>query len=194
GLHYLDSVAMNHNSIGRGYETYGNTTAETVSRKLHEGGTEQEDYLTREWYRPLPPPDVFRWSMRDDVNYQETGALAILDWSARHATEMLRNFYRTGANSWRKGTTEPPYAFVIPADQPDRLSTAALLARLLSQGVEVGRLTTDLEVREGTFARGGYLVKMDQPYRNFAVDVLDPQRFPAETENLPYDDVSWAYP
>jgi hypothetical protein len=194
GEHFLDSVAMNHNAIGRGYETYGNGTPETLARRIGGGGTEQEEYLTREWYRPLPPPDVFRWSMRDDVNYQETAALAILDWSARHASEMLHHFYRTGRNSWNKGSTEPPYAFAIPAEQSDRLSAAALVARLLSQGVEVGRLSADLEVGEGKFPRGGYLVKMDQPYRNFAVDVLDPQRFPAETENLPYDDVSWAYP
>ena len=31
GHHYLDSVAMNHNSLGRGYETFGNATAETVT-------------------------------------------------------------------------------------------------------------------------------------------------------------------
>ena len=194
GLHYLDSVAMNHNSIGRGYETYGNTTAETVSRKLHEGGTEQEDYLTREWYRPLPPPQSFRWSMRDNVNYQETGALAILDWSARHAQEMLRNFYRTGYNSWRKGVTEKPRAFVIPENQDDRLRVAAMVNRLMDQHIEVGRLTADLTVSEGTFPRGSYVVKLDQPYRNYAVDLLEPQRFPAESENIPYDDVSWAFP
>lgn len=35
---------------------------------------------------------------------------------------------------------------------------------------------------------------MDQPYRNFALDVLEPQRFPDDYEALPYDDVSWAYP
>ena len=29
---YLDSVAMNHNSIGRGYETFGNGSAETEKR------------------------------------------------------------------------------------------------------------------------------------------------------------------
>ena len=34
GLHYLDSVATNHNSLGRGYETFGNPTAETVERTL----------------------------------------------------------------------------------------------------------------------------------------------------------------
>ncbi len=31
---YLDSVAMNHNAIGRGYETFGNGTAETLSVSL----------------------------------------------------------------------------------------------------------------------------------------------------------------
>lgn len=194
GQHYLDSVAMNHNAIGRGYETYGNATPETFARALREGGGEQEDYLTREWYRPSPPPTHFRWSMRDNTNYQETGALTILDWAARHPKEMLRNFYRTGYNSWRKGVMEKPYAFVIPAGQADPLRVAGMVGRLLDQHIEVGRLSSDLIVAEGTFPRGSFVVKLDQPYRNYAVDVLAPQRFPAETPNLPYDDVSWAFP
>jgi hypothetical protein len=194
GLHYLDSVAMNHNSIGRGYETFGNTTPETTSRSIAGGGGEQEDYLSVEWYRPVPPPQSFRWSMRDNVNYQETGALTILDWSARHAEEMLRNFYRTGYNSWRKGVAEKPCAFVIPEDQADRLRVAAMINRLRDQHIEVGRLTSDLSVAEGTFPRGSFIVRLDQPYRNYAVDLLEPQRFPAEADNIPYDDVSWAFP
>ena len=47
---------------------------------------------------------------------------------------------------------------------------------------------------EEAFERGDYIVRLDQPYRNFAVDVLEPQRFPDDYEQLPYDDVSWAYP
>jgi hypothetical protein len=193
GQHYLDSVAMNHNAIGRGYETFGNATAETVDRELRSGGGEQDEYLSREWYRPAPPPRRFRWSMRDDVDYQETAALAILDWSARHAKDMLRNYYRTGHNSWRKGVEERPYAFVIPDAPEDRLRLAEMVNRLLAQRIEVGRLTADLEVAEGRFPRGSFLVKLDQPYRNFALDVLEPQRFP-DSSNIPYDDVSWAYP
>src|SRR5271169_600625 len=46
---YLDSVAMNHNSIGRGYETFGNGSAETLVRTL------VPDETSREWYRVLPP-------------------------------------------------------------------------------------------------------------------------------------------
>jgi hypothetical protein len=194
GQHYLDSVAMNHNAIGRGYETFGNATPETFLRVLRQGESDDTETLSREWYRPLPPPRTFRWSMRDNVNYQETGALAILDWTAQHAQEVLRNFYRTGYNSWQKGVRGSPFAYVIPAEQSDRLQVAAMIGRLLDQHIEVGRLTADLTANEGTFRAGSYVVKLDQPYRNYAVDLLEPQRFPAEAENLPYDDVSWAFP
>src|SRR5215468_5739813 len=114
GHHYLDSVAMNHNSLGRGYETWGNATAETVRRVLDPSD------VSVEWYRPLPPPAEFVWSARDNVNYTETGALAALDHAAEGAKQMLRDFYRKGWNSWRKGVEQPPYAFVIPEDQGDR--------------------------------------------------------------------------
>jgi len=188
GHHYLDSISINHNGIGRGYETFGNTTAETVTRRA------DEDSLTREWYRPWPPDPVFRWSMRDNVNYQQTGALAILDWSAKHAGEMLRDFYQAGYNSWRKGVEEKPYAYVIPRNQPDRRRVARMINRLRDQHIEVGTLPAATSLAEGHFDRGDYIVKLDQPYRNFAVDVLEPQLFPSETEKLPYDDMSWAYP
>jgi len=188
GHHFLDSIAINHNAIGRGYETFGNATAETVTRHA------DADSLTREWYRPWPPDPVFRWSMRDNVNYQQTGALAILDWSARHADEMLRDFYQTGYNSWNKGLKEKPWAYLVRAEQPDRLRVAQMINRLRDQQIEVGRLTADVSLAEGRFERGDYIIRLDQPYRNFALDVLEPQQFPADYEHLPYDDVSWAYP
>ena len=95
---YLDSVAMNHNSIGRGYETWGNGTAETLRRTVPPADA------TMEWYRPLPPPaGEVTWSARDNLNYQETAALAALDYSAGNAKSMLHNFYKKGWDSWQKG-------------------------------------------------------------------------------------------
>ncbi|MEZ5499143.1 MAG: M14 family zinc carboxypeptidase [Steroidobacteraceae bacterium] len=188
GHHYLDSVAINHNAIGRGYETFGNATAETVERHA------DADSLTREWYRPWPPDAKFRWSMRDNVNYQQTAALAILDWSARHASEMLQDFYQTGYNSWRKGVEQKPYAYIVPAGQADRLQVVRMIDRLQTQRIEVHRLDKPIDVDEGQFKRGDFLIRLDQPYRNYALDVLEPQSFPTGYKELPYDDVSWAYP
>src|SRR3954470_3829208 len=129
---YLDSVAMNHNSVGRGYETWGNGTAETLRR------TVKPDDATMEWYRPLPPPGgEVTWSARDNLNYQETAALAALDFSAGNAKSMLHNFYKKGWDSWQKGLNQPPYAFLIPDGQGDPTRVAQLVGRLLGQHIEV---------------------------------------------------------
>ena len=181
---YLDSVAMNHNAIGRGYETFGNGTAETMKQSL-----EPED-VTKEWWRPSPPAREFAWSARDNLNYNETGMLAALDYAANNSRELLRNFYTKGLHSYRKGLDEAPFAFVIPADQGDPERVAQLVSRLTSQHIEVSRTKSSLSLKEGTFPAGTYVVRLDQPYRNYAVDLLTPQHYPKDAAE-PYDDVSW---
>ena len=188
GHHYLDSVGMNHNSIGRGYETMGNAGGETMMRTVW--GRE----YTREWFRPVPVEGTLRWSMRDNVNYQQTALLSILDYTAKNADEMLRNFYRKSYNSWQKGVAGNPYAFVIPADQADRRRVAQMIEVLLRQGIEVSRATQSFTVEEGSFAAGSFVVPLDQPYRNYTVDLLELQDFPFDPEHLPYDDVTWNLP
>ena len=196
GHHYLDSIAVNHNSMGRGYETFGNGTAETVERVLRPN---EESYVgrpvtSREWYRPLPPPRKFQWSLRNNTNYMQSGCLAILDYAAKNAKEMLRDFYRKGYNSWQKGVRGGPHAFAIPAGQGDRRRAAEMIELLLAQRIEVGRASEAFKVEEGEFAAGTYVVRLDQPYRNYAVDLLLPQMFPPDAAYEPYDDVSWALP
>jgi len=196
GHHYLDSFAVNHNSMGRGYETFGNATAETVERVLRPN---EERYVgrpvtSREWYRPMPPDRKFRWSLRDNTNYMESGCLAILDYASKNAKEMLRDFYRKGYNSWQKGVKGSPFAFAIPEDQGDRRRVAQMVNLLLAHGIEVSRAAAPFKVEEGEFAAGTYVVRLDQPYRNYSVDLLMPQEFPADTPYEPYDDVSWSLP
>jgi len=196
GHHYLDSFAVNHNSMGRGYETFGNATAETVERVLRPN---EERYVgrpvtSRDWYRPMPPGRKFRWSLRDNTNYMESGCLAILDYAAKNAKEMLHDFYRKGYNSWQKGVKGSPFAFAIPEDQGDRRRVAQMVNLLMTHGIEVSRAAASFKVEEGEFAAGTYVVKLDQPYRNYAVDLLLPQEFPPDTPYEPYDDVSWSLP
>jgi len=193
---FLDSIGVNHNSIGRGYETFGNGTAETVERVLRPN---EERYAGRpvtsqEWYRPMPPPRKFRWSLRNNTNYMESGCLAVLDYTAKNAKEMLRDFYRKGYNSWQKGVKGGPYAFAIPADQGDRRRVADMVELLIAHHIEVSRATAPFKVAEGEFTSGTYVVRLDQPYRNYAVDLLTPQSFPSDAVYEPYDDVSWSLP
>jgi hypothetical protein len=194
---YADSVATNHNAIGRGYETFGNATAETVRRRLD---PERQSYAGKpvteaEWYRTWPPPQAFEWSLRNNVNYQQTGVLSALQYAALHADDMMRNFWRRGRNAVKKGETEPPYAVAIPEEQLDRRRLAVMVNLLRSHGIEVRRCRDAFEVKEGRFVAGTYLVRMDQPYRSYAHDLLIAQKFPADkTPYKPYDDVGWALP
>jgi hypothetical protein len=189
GHHYTDSIAMNHNSIGRGYETFGNAVPLRVTRKL------SSDDVSRKWYRPYPPPErEFVWSHRDDVNYSQSASLAALDYSAGEAKQLLRSFYQKGYNSWTSGKSGDPYAFVIPAEQGDRLRVASLINRLLTQHIEVSRARAKFSIGDETFAAGDFFVMLDQPYRNYAVDLLEPQEFPKNAEHEPYDDISWSLP
>ena len=185
---FLDSIATNHNADGRGYETFGNGTAETLLQQA------PGDELSRDWYRPSPPPTgEFRWSARDNLNYAESAALAALDDAAQESQTLLRNFYLKGLHSWRKGVEEAPFAFIIPAEQGDPMRVAQLVTRLMSLGIEVQRASAALSVREGRFPAGSYVVRLDQPYRNYAMDLLTPQTYPKDAGE-PYDDVSWELP
>ncbi len=63
----------------------------------------------------------------------------------------------------------------------------------MSQHIEVSRAESPLTLKEGNFPAGTYVVRLDQPYRNYAVDLLAPQVYPKDATE-PYDDVSWQLP
>ncbi len=193
---YADSVAMNHNAIGHGYETFGNATAETLDRVLDPDERFTGKPVTEaDWYRPLPPPKRFKWSLRDNTNYMETGVLAALQYSARNGQDMLRNFWRRGRNAVVRGGTEKPYAVAIPEQQDDRRRLATLINLLRDHGIEVSRVKDGFKVQDGDFPPGTFLVRLDQPYRSWAIDLLLPQKYPADKALYPaYDVVSWALP
>ena len=186
---YLDSIATNHNADGRGYETFGNGSAETMR------SVQPDDPTSVQWYRPLPAPaqNSFLWSARDNLNYNETAMLAALDDTAMQAKTLLRNYYLKGLHSYQRGLEEAPFGFVIPDGQGDPARVGQLVDRLLSLGVEVQRASAPLALKEGTYPAGTYVVRLDQPYRDYAVDLLTDQNFPKDAPEA-YDDVSWSFP
>ncbi len=195
---YADSVATNHNAIGRGYETFGNATAETVERWIdpEKGKIAGKSVTEKEWYRSVPAPKKpFLWSLRDNTNYMETGVLAALEYASRNGTDLLRNFWRRGRNAIERGRTEAPFAVALPEEQRDRSRLALLVNLLRAHGIEVSRATAAFRTKEGAFPAGTFLVRLDQPYGGYAKDLLLPQKYPIEKVAWePYDDVSWALP
>jgi hypothetical protein len=146
---YMFYVANGHNSIGRFYETFGNLYPQTEERTLRSSAT------SREWYRPNPPLPKVKWSLRNNINMQQSGLILALDYMAQHPQEFLGNFYLKSKRSVAKATTEGPAAWAILNDGR-RPALAAQLANLLQrQGAEVHKLDHDFEVKPAAGTREG---------------------------------------
>ena len=191
---YLVSVGTNHHGVGRFYETFGNGLAGTFDRDLSDDKYAGKPVTDVQWYRPWPPGKKIRWSLRDNTNYMEAGVLEALSFAALHRRELLENFWTKGNRALEKGRTEAPYAWIFPPDQRDPGRLAYLVHQLRAQKIEVHRLTTGLALGGKTWPAGSFVVRMDQPYRNAAVNFLEEQKFPADEPNTPYDDVAWTWP
>jgi hypothetical protein len=81
----------------------------------------------------------------------------------------------------------------VPAAQSRRADAAYMLNLLRRQGIEVQRADVAGRFGDVAVARGDYVVRMDQPYRNFVQTLMEVQRFP-ENAPRPYDDVAWTWP
>jgi hypothetical protein len=190
---YLIWIANTHNALGRFYETFGNGGATTMERNLapdEDRIYSRSSFISREWYRPWPPDKKVTWSMRNNINYQESGILSALKLTALNKDTILYNYWKKGFNSVNKSKNESPYAWVIPAKQRNEVETANVVNLLMQQGVEVGQAEKPFKIGEQDFPPGSYVVRLDQPYGVLARILLEKQEFP-KNEKRPYDDVAW---
>src|SRR4051812_4231047 len=180
---YMFYVANGHNSIGRFYETFGNSVADTQDRNV--GAQAQRD-----WFRPNPPQPRVKWSLRNNVNMQESAILLAMNFVANNKDRFLKNFYLKSKRSVAKATNEGPAAWVIPSDQPRVVEAADMVNLLRLMGVEVHTADKDMTVRDQKFPAGSYVVRMDQPYSRMADMMLDTQYYNVN-DPAPYDDTGW---
>ncbi|HEX5726258.1 MAG TPA: M14 family zinc carboxypeptidase, partial [Longimicrobiaceae bacterium] len=183
---YLLWVTNTRNAVGRFYETFGSSNPNTMKRTV---GAQ----TSVEWYRPNPPRRETMWSLRNNTNYMQTGVLHALYLTAQNRRRVLEQYWTKASNAVRRGRTEKPFAWVVPAGQPRRADAAYMLNLLRRQGIEVHRAAAEAEYGGVRVRRGDYLVRMDQPYRGFVQTLFEVQRFPADAPT-PYDDVAWTYP
>jgi hypothetical protein len=203
----LLAVANLHNSIGRFYETYTSSGAGCTTVRLPAADT------SRRWDRPNPPVNGLKWCIRSNINYQQSGALIALKYTADHHDTFLENFVAKGERMIERGRTSAPYAFVIPRGQRHAAEAADLVNLFRAQGTEVSVATSDFALK-GASARprsggadsaatkkpatdsavqvrtGDWIVRLDQPYSGTVRTLLAIQRFKAD-DPPPYDDTGW---
>jgi len=198
----LRSVPAFHNMHGILTETAGNSYATPVTYKdtdLHERF--ENGVLTK-------APSMFyekpwlggRWRLRDAVDYMLTADFAILNLAADRSSEYLYQAYEAAEAQIELGQAGKPYGYAIPEQQRDATAAREMLSRLKLAGVEIKQATARFSMGGRDFAEGTFVISSAQPFRGYAVDLLEPQKYPELREGAngplkrPYDIAGWTLP
>jgi len=108
------------------------------------GGGQNYNAKSASWNFPKPWPGG-RWTLRDIVDYQGAGAMALLNHAARHRELYLRNFYEVSkrAVEARNG----PYAILLP--EPELPKSLADALKRLKEGLNNVTGTKDEKHEQG---------------------------------------------
>jgi hypothetical protein len=180
---YAFYVAHFHNAVGRFYETFGGTGADTLVRSV---GAESK----RAWYRPNPPLESVKWSLRNNTNLMQSALLITFKHVAESKTRFLENFYLKSKRSVAKARSEGPAAYIVPDEGKRPLAAVRLVNLLRKNGVEVHRAGGEITVGKDKYPAGSFIIRMDQPYSRCADMLLDTQYYNPK-DPRPYDDTGW---
>ncbi len=116
------------------------------------------------------------WHLRDIVDYELIAAMGALENMALYREHWLRNFYtvQKRAVSWKAA----PYAFVIPPDQRDPVTTVEMLNILQFGEVDVEQAQASFIADGVQYPKGTYVVRMAQPFGAFAKTLMEKQVYP----------------
>jgi hypothetical protein len=148
---------------------------------------------------PNPWPGGW-WRIRDIIDYQLIAANAVIGLAAGQREKLIRNYVELGRRAIEAGTNDPPYAFIVPADQRDPSSTAAMLTTVQRGGVDIHQATSPFTADGLEYAAGSYVILLAQPYRAHVKDLLERQvypdrrQFPGGPPITPYDAAGWTLP
>src|SRR5215207_8788670 len=140
------------------------------------------------------------WRLRDIIDYELIAAEALVKLASEQREDYVRSFVGMGRRAIETGATKAPYAFVIPAGQADAGAVERLVDVLRVGRVEVGQAKSSFSAGGKAYAAGSYVVRLDQPYRAHAKDLLEVQKFPRMEQwpggppERPYDVAGWTLP
>ena len=140
------------------------------------------------------------WRLSDIMRYELETALALLDVAQRYREQWHWHFYQRNQRAIERGSTEAPYAFVIPPDQHDPGTARWLVDILAFQGVEVHVATRPVTLGGREYPAGSYVILAAQPKRANVISLLRPQSYPPRFQypggppEQPYDIAGWTLP
>jgi hypothetical protein len=198
---YLNAVPYTHNAVSLISEAASCNLASPVFLRrsdLQGGrpGMDSYDILTN---FPDPWPGGW-WRLRDIIDYELVLAETLLKHMSGNSHLYLSLFHDLGKRQIDLGRTEPPYAFIIPAGQRDEGRAWEMARTLLMGGVEISIAEGPFTADEIEYGAGSLVIPMSQPFRSYAKDLLEIQRYPDRQlypggpPERPYDAAGWTLP
>ncbi|UCC71764.1 MAG: peptidase M14 [Gemmatimonadota bacterium] len=190
----LRTVPARHNMIG--------ILSESASARLASPLFLEPDQVRQPQHGinfPNPWPGGW-WHIRDIIDYQLIAARSVIGFAARQRTRLIRYYVELGRQAVSAGRDEPPFAYVVPANQRDVGSAAAMLEVVRGGGVEIHRARSPFLSEGIEYPAGSWVVLMAQPYRAHAKDLLERQSYPdlraypGGPPDTPYDAAGWTLP
>jgi hypothetical protein len=160
------------------------------------------------------------WRFSDQCLYNLTVSMSVLKLAAFYKQDFLFSKWKTAHDVIERFKSEPPYGWIIPAEQRDPNTTALMLNRFRLLGFEI-HVADEAFTHEGvSYAKGSYIIKTSQPFGLYVKNLLERQDFPDlrqyphlwqgqpranryyDSENkeeilpplLPYDNAGWTVP
>ncbi len=212
-----------HNMVGMLTEVASANLAMPVMQQLSELGKPPRNPQTREEWElareqepdaPMPPPyDVMprydyprpwlggRWTLRNIIDAEWALTKALLETAANERVKLIQTQIRLGREAVQAGQNGGPWAFVFPRDQHDPGALYRLLEALHFGGIEVDQANEPFTADGREYPSGSYVIKMAQPFRAYAKDLLEPQNHPdpllmppGKMGEQPYDLTAWSLP
>ncbi len=158
-----------------------------------------QSYYEKMMEFPDPWPGGW-WRLRDLVDYELTLSLSLVKTAALHKEDFLFNFYRMNKDAVERVDKNQPFAFVIPASQPDPQTMLRMIKILMMGGVEIHQARAEFIAGGKVYPAGSFVVKMAQPYKPYAWALLERQKYPDMRQYPdgppipPYDNAGWTLP
>lgn len=90
-----------------------------------------------------------------------------------------------------------PRGYIISADQPDFPTAVKFVNAMIKSGIKVYRASSGFEAGGKSYPAGSYVVKTNQAFRPYVLDMFEPQHYPNDFKYpggppiRPYDAAGW---
>jgi hypothetical protein len=140
------------------------------------------------------------WTLGDIVTYELESTYSMIKTGSLHKNDILAFRNDLCRTEVKRGLSQPPYFYIVPASQHDPGEALRMLQLLRRHGVALYVLERDMLVAGRQYLAGDFVIPMAQAYRPFIKEVMETQQYPVRRYTpggeiiRPYDITSWSLP